>query len=96
MRLVSKGHDVQLIDNREKLGGRAYRYEVNGFKFDAGPTVITAPYIFDEIFEAAGKKKEDYINLVASGRISTVPDRPDQKNNQIRSDWRRTDGTSPL
>jgi len=65
VRLASKGHDVHLIDKRERPGGRAYRYEVNGFKFDAGPTVITAPYIFDEIFEAAGKKKEDYINLVS-------------------------------
>lgn len=64
VRLASKGHDVHLIDKRDKLGGRAYRYEVNGFKFDAGPTVITAPYIIDELFEAVGKKKEDYINLV--------------------------------
>lgn len=64
VRLAAKGHEVHLIDNRDKPGGRAYRYEVNGFKFDAGPTVITAPYIFDEIFEAAGKKREDYIDLV--------------------------------
>lgn len=64
VRLAAKGHEVHLLDNRDKPGGRAYRYEINGFKFDAGPTVITAPHIFDEIFEAAGKKKEDYINLV--------------------------------
>jgi phytoene desaturase len=64
IRLASKGHDVHLFEKREKLGGRAYRYEINGFKFDGGPTVITAPYIFDELFAAAGKKKEDYIDLV--------------------------------
>jgi phytoene desaturase len=64
VRLASKGHDVHLFEKRDKLGGRAYLYEVNGFRFDGGPTVITAPYIFDEIFEAAGKKREDYINLV--------------------------------
>jgi phytoene desaturase len=64
VRLASKGHEVHLFEKRDKLGGRAYQYEVNGFKFDGGPTVITAPYIFDEIFEAAGKKREDYLNLV--------------------------------
>ncbi|HBH48452.1 MAG TPA: phytoene desaturase [Bacteroidales bacterium] len=64
IRLAAKGHDVHLLDNRDKPGGRAYQYEIDGFKFDGGPTVITAPYIFDEIFEAVGKKKEDYINLV--------------------------------
>ncbi|MCU0487752.1 MAG: phytoene desaturase family protein [Anaerolineales bacterium] len=63
-RLASKGHEVELFDKRDKLGGRAYQYEINGFKFDGGPTVITAPYMFDELFEAAGKKREDYINLV--------------------------------
>jgi len=64
IRLVSKGHDIQLFEKRERLGGRAYRYEINDFKFDGGPTVITAPHIIDEVFEAAGKKKEDYIDLV--------------------------------
>ena len=64
IRLASKGHEVHLYEKRDRLGGRAYRYELDGFKFDAGPTVLTAPHIFDEVFEAAGKKKEDYINLV--------------------------------
>ena len=63
-RLTAKGHDVTLYEKRDKLGGRGYQYEVNGFKFDGGPTVITAPYIFDEIFAAAGKKREDYFKLV--------------------------------
>ncbi len=63
IRLAAKGHDVTIFDKRDKLGGRAYQYEINGFKFDGGPTVITAPYIFDEIFEAAGRKREDYFTL---------------------------------
>jgi len=63
-RLAAKGHQVKIFDNRDRIGGRAYQYQVNGFKFDGGPTVITAPYMFDEIFEAAGKKREDYIQLV--------------------------------
>jgi phytoene desaturase len=63
-RLASKGHQVTLFDKRDKLGGRGYQYEINGFKFDGGPTVITAPYIFDEVFEAAGKDRDDYFQLV--------------------------------
>lgn len=63
-RLLSAGHNVTIIEKRDKLGGRAYVYEKNGFKFDGGPTVITAPFMFDDIFKAAGKKREDYFELV--------------------------------
>ncbi|MGM0458416.1 MAG: phytoene desaturase [Bacteroidota bacterium] len=63
-RLLSQGHNVTMFEKRDKPGGRAYVYEVNGFKFDGGPTVITAPFMFDDIFAAAGKKREDYIEFV--------------------------------
>jgi len=63
-RLLSKGHNVTIFEKRDKPGGRAYVYEMNGFKFDGGPTVITAPFMFNDIFAAAGKKREDYINFV--------------------------------
>lgn len=64
IRLAIKGHEVHIFEKRGMLGGRAYRYELNGFKFDGGPTVITAPHFIDELFTAAGKKREDYLNLV--------------------------------
>ncbi|MEL0010116.1 MAG: phytoene desaturase [Bacteroidota bacterium] len=63
-RLLSAGHHVTILEKRDKLGGRAYVYEQNGFKFDGGPTVITAPFLFDDIWEAAGKKREDYVEFV--------------------------------
>jgi len=63
-RLLSQGFEVELFEKRDKLGGRAYVYEKDGFTFDGGPTVITAPFLFDEIFEAAGKKREEYITFV--------------------------------
>ncbi|MGM0587674.1 MAG: phytoene desaturase [Bacteroidota bacterium] len=63
-RLLSQGFEVELFEKRDKLGGRAYVYEKNGFKFDGGPTVITAPFMFDDIWEQAGKKREDYFELV--------------------------------
>ena len=63
-RLAARGHDVEIFEKRDKPGGRAYVYEINGFKFDGGPTVITAPFMFDDIFKAAGKNREDYIQFV--------------------------------
>lgn len=64
IRLAANGHQVEIFEKRDLLGGRAYQYEVNGFKFDGGPTVITAPYMFDELFEQAGRQREDYFELV--------------------------------
>ncbi|MDQ3398035.1 MAG: phytoene desaturase [Deinococcota bacterium] len=64
VRLAAQGHQVGIFEKRDKLGGRAYVYEVNGFKFDGGPTIITAPFMFDDIFKAAGKRREDYFELV--------------------------------
>ena len=64
VRLAARGHQVTLLEKRDKLGGRAYTYEINGFKFDGGPTVITAPWMLDELWAAAGKNREDYVKLV--------------------------------
>ncbi len=64
IRLAASGHSVTLFEKRDQLGGRAYQYEINGFKFDGGPTVITAPYMFDELFALAGRRREDYLQFV--------------------------------
>jgi len=64
IRLAAKGHNVEIIEKRDKPGGRAYVYDINGFKFDGGPTVITAPFMFDDLWKAAGKRREDYFDMV--------------------------------
>ena len=64
IRLQAKGHEVEIFEKRDKPGGRAYVFETKGFRFDAGPTVITAPFLLDELFRLAGKKMEDYFTLV--------------------------------
>lgn len=63
IRLATKGYEVHILEKRDKLGGRAYTYEINGFKFDGGPTVITAPFMLDDIWAAAGRKREDYVTM---------------------------------
>ena len=63
LRLKAKGHKVTLIEKHRDLGGRARVFQKNGFIYDGGPTVITAPYLINELFELFQKKPEDYIKL---------------------------------
>lgn len=63
LRLKAKGHKVTLIEKHPDLGGRARVFRKNGFIFDAGPTVITAPYLINELFELFKKNPKDYIKL---------------------------------
>ncbi len=63
LRLKAKGHKVTLIEKHPDLGGRARVFRRNGFIFDGGPTVITAPYLINELFELFNKNPKDYIEL---------------------------------
>ena len=64
LRLKAKKYDVTLIEKHNDLGGRARVFKKNGFIFDGGPTVITAPYLINELFELFKKNPKDYINIV--------------------------------
>lgn len=64
IRLQAAGHQVVLYEARDKPGGRAYVYEKDGFAFDGGPTVITAPECLEELFEVAGRRMSDYVELL--------------------------------
>ncbi len=64
IRLQAQGHDVTIVEKLDKPGGRAYVFEQDGFTFDAGPTIVTAPWLIHELFELAGKRTEDYVKLV--------------------------------
>jgi phytoene desaturase len=63
LRLRALGHQVTLLEKLNCLGGRAQVFNKNGFKHDAGPTVITAPFLFDELFELFDEKRENYIEF---------------------------------
>ena len=63
LRLKAKGHKVTLIEKHPDLGGRARVFKKNGFIFDGGPTVITAPYLINELFELFQKDPKDYFKL---------------------------------
>jgi phytoene desaturase len=64
IRLLAQGHRVTILEQRDKPGGRAYVYEQDGFTFDGGPTIITAPWLIDELFALGGARTADYVQLV--------------------------------
>jgi phytoene desaturase len=64
VRLATRGHQVTLLEKRDQPGGRAYVYRQDGFTFDGGPTVITAPWLITELFELTGRRAEDYLTMV--------------------------------
>jgi len=64
LRLRAKGYNVHLIDRCARLGGRGQVFEKDGFRHDAGPTVLTAPHLFQELFMLFGENMSDYVTLV--------------------------------
>lgn len=64
IRLQSAGVPTVLFEARDRPGGRAYVYEQDGFTFDAGPTVITAPVAIDELFALSGRETGDYVTML--------------------------------
>ena len=63
LRLKARGHKVTLVEKHSDLGGRARVFKRNGFTYDGGPTVITAPYLINELFELFNKNPKDYIEI---------------------------------
>ncbi len=64
LRLKAKGYDVTLVEKHPDLGGRARVFRKGNFIYDGGPTVITAPYLLEELFELFNKKISDYVEIV--------------------------------
>lgn len=64
IRLRAMGYEVQVLEALPDPGGRARVFRQDGFTFDAGPTVITAPYLLHELFELAGRDSADFFDLV--------------------------------
>lgn len=65
VRLGARGYRVTVLEKLDAPGGRAYVYRQDGFTFDAGPTIITAPYLFEELWQVAGRRLADDVQLRA-------------------------------
>ena len=64
LRLRAKKYEVTLLEKHPDLGGRARVFQKDRFIYDGGPTVITAPYLLEELFSLFDKKISDYTKIV--------------------------------
>ena len=64
LRCKKLGFDVTLVERLDMLGGRARVFQRQGYRHDAGPTVITAPFLFEELFNLYNENLKDYLNFV--------------------------------
>lgn len=58
------GYEVTLFEANERVGGRANRIRRDGFTFDTGPTLLNYPWVFENLFRAAGRELRDYVTLL--------------------------------
>ena len=59
----ARGYRVTVLEKLDAPGGRAYVHRQDGFTFDAGPTIITAPFLFEELWRLCGREMSDDIDL---------------------------------
>ncbi len=72
IRLGARGYRVTVLERLEQPGGRAARFRQDGFTFDAGPTIVTAPFIFEELWALCGRRMADDVTLVPLDPFYTV------------------------
>lgn len=63
VRLAHQGFQVEVYEKGDKPGGRANQLDLNGFKFDTGPTLLLMPEVLEETFRAVGRELKDYLSL---------------------------------
>lgn len=64
LRARRQGYQVTVVERQPAIGGRARVFRQDGFTFDAGPTVITAPQLFEELFALFGERLSDHVALL--------------------------------
>ncbi|MBK1735207.1 phytoene dehydrogenase [Halorhodospira abdelmalekii] len=63
VRLGARGYRVTVVERLDAPGGRAYVHRQDGFTFDAGPTIVTAPFLLRELWELVGRNFDEEIDL---------------------------------
>ena len=63
MRLAATGHDVTVLEQFDDVGGKLGVIEHDGFIFDTGPSLVTMPHVFEELFDATGASIHDHLTL---------------------------------
>ena len=63
VRLAARGHRVTVLEKLERPGGKLNLIEDAGYRFDTGPSLVTLPWVFEDLFRAAGSRLEDHLEL---------------------------------
>lgn len=61
--LAARGYSIDLFEQNNTTGGKAGRLERNGFRFDTGPSLMTMPFVLEDLFDQAGQKLKDHLTL---------------------------------
>lgn len=95
IRLQAAGHQVTLLEKRAQLGGRAGQLKLDGYTFDTGPSIITAPHLLEDLWSSAGARLRDDVELIpltpyyrihfADGRYFDYGGTPERVEAQVRS-----------
>jgi len=64
LHLVAAGHRVTVLEAADRVGGMAGMVEIDGLKLDTGPSLLTLPEVFDELFQLAGTRLRERVDLV--------------------------------
>ena len=70
IRLAAAGHDVHVFERHDHVGGKMRTVPSDCGPIDAGPTVLTMRHVFDDLFEAAGRRLDDYVTLIQQETIA--------------------------
>ncbi len=71
IRLAALGCRVTICEQGKSFGGKMNRWDSNGFRFDTGPSLITMPWVFEELFEVAGSQLKDHLEMIPMHPLST-------------------------
>ncbi|EHJ07873.1 phytoene desaturase family protein [Staphylococcus simiae] len=63
IRMAQNGFDVKLFEQNKHIGGKVNRLDKDGFGFDLGPSILTMPYIFEQLFTYSNKRMSDYVDI---------------------------------
>lgn len=81
IRLQSKGFDVHIYEKNDRVGGRMYQLQDQGFSFDYGPTITMLPEEYKDVFRASGANPDDYLKMTPLDPLYTLyfPDKTSLK-----------------
>ncbi|PYZ92850.1 phytoene desaturase [Salipaludibacillus keqinensis] len=63
IRLAGDGYDVTVLEKNERIGGKLNIRSGKGYSFDTGPSILTMPWVLEQLFESVHRKLDDYVQI---------------------------------